>query len=147
MGPATAALAPSIGLCYVSPMAWLKGSLSAVYIALNTAVVCALLYPMAALRLLLTGTWRSTLTQRMDPHHRPVGKRQQRPHQSLGADRHSSGVAIAAVAPRPLVHGGEQPSDLDRHHIAAIGAASGTSAAEVLYQARAHLAAAGGAWP
>ena len=60
------ALAPSIGLCYVCPMAWLKGSLSAAFITLNTAVVCVLLYPMALLRLLLTGTWRSALTQRMD---------------------------------------------------------------------------------
>ena len=47
-------------------MAWLKGSLSAVFITLNTAAVCALLYPMAVLRLPLTGTWRSALTRRMD---------------------------------------------------------------------------------
>ena len=47
-------------------MAWLKGSLSAVFITLNTAAVCALLYPMAVLRLPLTGTWRNALTHRMD---------------------------------------------------------------------------------
>ena len=47
-------------------MAWLKGSLSAAFITLNTAAVCALLYPMALLRLPLTGTWRSALTRRMD---------------------------------------------------------------------------------
>ena len=47
-------------------MAWLKGSLSAVFITLNTAAVCALLYPMALLRLPLTGTWRRGLTRRMD---------------------------------------------------------------------------------
>ena len=47
-------------------MAWLKGSLSAAYITLNTAAVCALLYPMAVLRLPLTGAWRSALTRRMD---------------------------------------------------------------------------------
>ena len=47
-------------------MAWLKGSLSAVFITLNTATVCALLYPMALIRLLLIGSWRSALTRRMD---------------------------------------------------------------------------------
>ena len=47
-------------------MAWLKGSLSAAFITLNTAAVCALLYPMALIRLLLFGTWRSALTRRMD---------------------------------------------------------------------------------
>ena len=47
-------------------MAWLKGFLSATFITLNTAAVCALLYPMALLRLPLTGTWRSALTRRMD---------------------------------------------------------------------------------
>ena len=47
-------------------MAWLKGSLSAVFIALNTVAVCALLYPMALIRLLLAGTWRNALTRRMD---------------------------------------------------------------------------------
>ena len=47
-------------------MAWLKGSLSAVFITLNTAAVCALLYPMALIRLLLIGSWRSALTRRMD---------------------------------------------------------------------------------
>ena len=47
-------------------MASLKGSLSAVFITLNTAVVCALLYPMALIRLLLIGSWRSALTRRMD---------------------------------------------------------------------------------
>ena len=47
-------------------MAWLKGSLSAVFITLNTAAVCALLYPMALIRLLLIGSWRSVLTRRMD---------------------------------------------------------------------------------
>ena len=47
-------------------MAWLKGSLSAVFITLNTATVCALLYPMALIRLLLIGGWRSALTRCMD---------------------------------------------------------------------------------
>ena len=47
-------------------MASLKGSLSAVFITLNTAVVCALLYPMALIRLPLIGSWRSALTRRMD---------------------------------------------------------------------------------
>ena len=50
-------------------MAWLKGSLSAAFITLNTAAVCALLYPMALLRLPLTGTWRSALTRAHGPHH------------------------------------------------------------------------------
>ena len=36
------------------------------FIALNTAAVCALLYPMAVLRLPLTGAWRRALTRRMD---------------------------------------------------------------------------------
>jgi len=47
-------------------MAWLKGSLAVAFIALNMAALCALLYPMAMLRLPLTGAWRSALTRRMD---------------------------------------------------------------------------------
>ena len=47
-------------------MAWLKGSLSLLFILLITIVVCVPLYAMALLRLPLTGAPRRALTRRMD---------------------------------------------------------------------------------
>ena len=47
-------------------MAWLRGSLAVVFIAVNTILVCAPLYLMALLRLSLVGGWRRALTKRMD---------------------------------------------------------------------------------
>ena len=47
-------------------MAWIKGILSAAFIAANTVVVCVLLFPLALLRLGLAGAWRRRLTRRMD---------------------------------------------------------------------------------
>ena len=60
------ALEPFAGLCYVRGMAWLKGSLSAAFIAINTILVCAPLYLAALLRLFLLGGWRKAVTRRMD---------------------------------------------------------------------------------
>lgn len=47
-------------------MAWIKGILSAAFIAVNTVAVCVLLFPLALLRLGLAGAWRRGLTRRMD---------------------------------------------------------------------------------
>ena len=47
-------------------MAWLKGILSACFIAANTLAVCLLLFPLALLRVCLAGAWRRRLTWRMD---------------------------------------------------------------------------------
>lgn len=47
-------------------MAWLKGSLSLLFILLITIVVCVPLYAMALLRLPLSGAPRRVLTRRMD---------------------------------------------------------------------------------
>ena len=47
-------------------MAWLKGSLSLLFILLCTIVVCVPLYAMAAVRVPLSGAPRRALTRRMD---------------------------------------------------------------------------------
>ena len=47
-------------------MAWLKGALSAAFIAINTIGVCVPLYFAALVRLFLIGGWRRAVTRRMD---------------------------------------------------------------------------------
>ena len=47
-------------------MAWLKGSLSLLFMLANTIVVCAPLFALALVRLPLTGAWRRALSRRMD---------------------------------------------------------------------------------
>ena len=47
-------------------MAWLKGSLSLLFMLANTILVCAPLFALAVLRVPLIGAWRRAVTRRMD---------------------------------------------------------------------------------
>ncbi len=47
-------------------MAWVKGSSSALFIAVNTIVGCILLFIMALIRLPLTGRWHARMSKHMD---------------------------------------------------------------------------------